>query len=382
MNKEAKTIIGNTPEGAPRSGLNQYFQNLHGNDKVRALKIYQDYAAQDITGDYTFQKNIPNGILSLMGHGGGKTENYTLGDAVTAAGEGVPLSRILQEHTGKKPSLLEVLGCNGDGACIDKIIDKSPFKNVPRRTYGTPGHVSTTDTANAARNFAITQKQPWLIPTKEEFVRSSNSTGIASPSHTAEIRPVIPTSVSIPVGIGLAAAGGLAGLYYWNKKRKKELENNINKEAILRGFYKRAQELNKLARGTDEKPGLWANIRAKKQRGESTATPGDKDYPDTKSWNKVTAISEKEASAAWQRSEGKNPTGGLNAKGVASYRAENPGSKLQMAVTTEPSKLDPDSESAKRRKSFCARMSGMPGPMKDDKGRPTRKSLALSKWNC
>ena len=87
-------------------------------------------------------------------------------------------------------------------------------------------------------------------------------------------------------------------------------------------------------------------------------------------------------SAAWQRSEGKNPAGGLNRKGVASYRAENPGSKLQMAVTTEPSKLDPDSKAAKRRKSFCARMGGMPGPMQDEKGRPTRKALSLSKWNC
>jgi hypothetical protein len=86
--------------------------------------------------------------------------------------------------------------------------------------------------------------------------------------------------------------------------------------------------------------------------------------------------------AAWTRKEGKNPTGGLNAKGVASYRRENPGSKLKMAVTTKPSKLAPDSKDAKRRKSFCARMSGVKGPMKDEKGKPTRKALALKKWNC
>ena len=89
-----------------------------------------------------------------------------------------------------------------------------------------------------------------------------------------------------------------------------------------------------------------------------------------------------EESAAWQRKEGKNPEGGLNAKGVASYRRENPGSKLQTAVTTEPSKLKPGSKAANRRKSFCARMGGMPGPMKDEKGRPTRKALSLKKWNC
>ena len=86
--------------------------------------------------------------------------------------------------------------------------------------------------------------------------------------------------------------------------------------------------------------------------------------------------------AAWQRKEGKNPEGGLNRKGIASYRAEHPGSKLSMAVTTKPSKLDPDSKAAKRRKSFCARMSGVEGPMKKPNGEPTRKSLALRKWNC
>lgn len=97
-------------------------------------------------------------------------------------------------------------------------------------------------------------------------------------------------------------------------------------------------------------------------------------------WRKDFGLNE--ASAAWQRKEGKNPEGGLNAKGVASYRRENPGSKLQTAVTTKPSKLKPGSKDAKRRKSFCARMSGMPGPMKDEKGRPTRKALSLRKWNC
>ena len=86
--------------------------------------------------------------------------------------------------------------------------------------------------------------------------------------------------------------------------------------------------------------------------------------------------------AAWTRKEGKDPKGGLNAKGVASYRRENPGSKLQTAVTKKPSELKPGSKDAKRRKSFCARMSGMPGPMKKPNGEPTRKKLALDKWNC
>lgn len=87
-------------------------------------------------------------------------------------------------------------------------------------------------------------------------------------------------------------------------------------------------------------------------------------------------------SPAWQRKEGKNPEGGLNAKGVASYRAANPGSKLKMAVTTPLSKLKKGSKAAKRRKSFCARMSGVKGPMRKPNGKPTRKALALRKWNC
>ena len=90
-----------------------------------------------------------------------------------------------------------------------------------------------------------------------------------------------------------------------------------------------------------------------------------------------------EKSAAWTRSEGKNPSGGLNAKGVASYRAQNPGSKLKTAVTTKPSKLKKGSKAAKRRKSFCARMKGMRKRQKSSNNTgKDRLSLSLKKWNC
>ena len=88
---------------------------------------------------------------------------------------------------------------------------------------------------------------------------------------------------------------------------------------------------------------------------------------------------------AWTRKEGKNPEGGLNAKGVASYRAANPGSKLKTAVTTKPSKLDPDSKAAKRRKSFCSRMSGMKKKLTSAKTANdpnSRINKSLRKWNC
>jgi hypothetical protein len=90
-------------------------------------------------------------------------------------------------------------------------------------------------------------------------------------------------------------------------------------------------------------------------------------------------------SAAWQRKEGKDPEGGLNRKGIASYRRENPGSKLSMAVTTKPSKLKPGSKSANRRKSFCARMSGMKRRLtsaKTARDPDSRINKALRKWNC
>ena len=81
---------------------------------------------------------------------------------------------------------------------------------------------------------------------------------------------------------------------------------------------------------------------------------------------------------------------GADSKGL--YRSTESGAGLtrkgakhfgiKTAVTTPPSKLDPKGKAAKRRKSFCARMGGMKGPMKDEKGRPTRKAMSLRRWNC
>jgi len=77
----------------------------------------------------------------------------------------------------------------------------------------------------------------------------------------------------------------------------------------------------------------------------------------------------------------KNPTGGLTQKGRDHYNRET-GGHLKAPVTTPPSELKAGSKAANRRKSFCARMSGVKGPMKDEHGKPTRKALALRKWNC
>ena len=67
----------------------------------------------------------------------------------------------------------------------------------------------------------------------------------------------------------------------------------------------------------------------------------------------------------------KSRTGGLTAAGRKKYNAAT-GSNLKA----------PQPEGGPRKRSFCARMSGNKGPMKDEKGRHTRKALALRKWKC
>ena len=75
---------------------------------------------------------------------------------------------------------------------------------------------------------------------------------------------------------------------------------------------------------------------------------------------------------AWQRKEGQSAKGGLNAKGRASYKAQTGGTlKAPVKAGDNP-----------RRASFLARMAGMPGPERDEKGRPTRLLLSLQAWGA
>lgn len=78
-------------------------------------------------------------------------------------------------------------------------------------------------------------------------------------------------------------------------------------------------------------------------------------------------------SPAWQRSEGKNPRGGLNEKGRRSYERENPGSDLKAPVKSGDNP---------RRASFLARMGNMKGPERDSDGEPTRLLLSLRAWGA
>jgi len=74
-----------------------------------------------------------------------------------------------------------------------------------------------------------------------------------------------------------------------------------------------------------------------------------------------------------------NPKGGLNKAGREYFKRKE-GANLKPPVSSEQAKKSP--KAAARRKSFCSRMGGVQGPMKDEKGRPTRKALALKKWDC
>ena len=87
----------------------------------------------------------------------------------------------------------------------------------------------------------------------------------------------------------------------------------------------------------------------------------------------------------WQKVNRKDKTDGLSKAAVKAYRRENPGSKLQTAVTTKPSKLKKGSKSAKRRLSFCRRMKGMKKKLTSAKKRrdpDSRINKALRRWNC
>jgi len=173
---------------------------------------------------------------------------------------------------------------------------------------------------------------------------------------------------------------------------------------------------------TEGERGLWDNIHAKQKRikagsGERMRKPGSKGAPTDAAlkasqneelsadeqfdvieemvmamaeeysmdpelvWEKFEAVDDVTLYEAAVDAKGhKSSTGGLTQKGRDAYNAK--GANLQAPVTTPPSKLKAGSKAANRRKSFCARMGGMEGAMKKPNGEPTRKALALRKWNC
>jgi predicted DNA-binding transcriptional regulator YafY len=86
----------------------------------------------------------------------------------------------------------------------------------------------------------------------------------------------------------------------------------------------------------------------------------------------------------WQKANKRDRTSGMSQKAVNAYRRENPGSKLQTAVTTKPSKLKKGSKSSKRRKSYCSRSRGQMKMHNISCAKTPDKAIckARRRWNC
>jgi len=116
-------------------------------------------------------------------------------------------------------------------------------------------------------------------------------------------------------------------------------------------------------------------------KSASKLYPKSKDLPladsyEYSNWRKDFGLSED-----WQKVNRKDNTDGLSQKAVNAYRRENPGSKLQTAVTEKK----PKGKRAKRRKNFCSRMTGMKKRLtsaKTARDPDSRINKALRRWNC
>jgi len=164
---------------------------------------------------------------------------------------------------------------------------------------------------------------------------------------------------------------------------KKAQLGSLIKAAVKSGVKKAEKSAVKTVQQQQAKRAL---TKAIEKRTKPTSRPSffdEFDMPESKSRgsviakkleakNKINKYKSGGSTPAWTRKEGKNPEGGLNAKGRASYNRANPGSNLKA----------PQPEGGPRKRSFCARMSGVKGPMKKPNGEPTRKALALRKWKC
>jgi len=150
------------------------------------------------------------------------------------------------------------------------------------------------------------------------------------------------------------------------------------------------KKLPKMKTGGSAKPGLYANIHAKQERiahgsGERMRKPGSDGAPTKEAFVESAKTAKKATGGSVKHDEpiSKTTTGksrhylstkegaGMTEAGRKAYNAKN-GSHLKA----------PQPEGGSRKKSFCARMSGVPGPMKDENGKPTRKAAALKRWKC
>ena len=209
-----------------------------------------------------------------------------------------------------------------------------------------------------------------------EMKKESVSIEDANGNHYAEFIDIIkPEPLKASKGIGSQLVSEEPGDGYIGPARlgiKNPLASNATRAAADK----------KRSAGQSKEGGLVGRLQQRADATDAAIKMLNQSYsPEGKSFNQFMS----EASPAWQRKEGKNSEGGLNKKGIASYRKENPGSNLSLAVTTEPSKLKKGSKSANRRKSFCSRMSGMKKKLTSAKTANdpnSRINKSLRKWNC
>ena len=151
--------------------------------------------------------------------------------------------------------------------------------------------------------------------------------------------------------------------YDWREEFLHEVEKRGDKKEkkiidVMKG--KNQLEFNPVTEGKDK------DCCSHNGKGEKCGVHGMEECPPTV---------KEDMSGMSQKSGDKRPTdkgAGMTAKGVAKYNRRT-GGNLKTAVTTPPSKLDPDSKAAKRRKSFCARSKGWTG----ERGKAARR-----RWNC
>ena len=217
------------------------------------------------------------------------------------------------------------------------------------------------------------------------------------------IAPKIPGALK---AIGAGAATGLGIVGTMMKSKKKETSDEEDEDAIFDKAQDIIKDRNARAREYGESPeASKARERAEKKLKEFMAKR-KKNREINKNKRKLTKDLDRkivpdsfykppfknenydwreELGEDWQKVNRKDKTDGLSRKAVKAYRRENPGSKLQTAVTKDPKKLKKGSKSAKRRLSFCRRMKGMKKKLTSAKTRrdpDSRINKALRRWNC
>ena len=250
-----------------------------------------------------------------------------------------------------------------------------------------------------------------------EGVAGSEKPGIPAPVTTALPSNRLPSKrslTSVKQKHPIAAVSATEEADDESRMAKNQLDTVIRGAKELKSKIKNKKDLpawvqSKITKGEDqidtvadymkseEKRGLWDNIHAKRKRikagsGERMRKPGSEGAPSAADLKASQTTEESHTNCGTPECCGECDKGYIEERGADSkgfFRPTEKGAGLtpkgakhfgiQTAVT---GKVKPGSKAAGRRKSFCARMGGMRGPMKDEKGRPTRKAMSLRRWRC